>query len=137
MHTDRKAISGQPPSPLSDQWGPAAGAQIQTSPGASALAAPHQKLRGSVVRSARAQWLGFLETAVMLSGIFGLIGGLYLLASSPLPGAITMLASMALVLSSVARVSAAQEAGQRREVRVEQLPLVRAQQTRANLGHRT
>ncbi len=118
MHTDRNASSGQPTSPLSDQWGPAAGAQIQTSPGASALAAPHQKLRGSLVRRARAEWLGFLETVLMLGGFAGLIGGLYLLSSSPLPGAITMLASMTLVLSSVARVSAAQETRQRCEVRV-------------------
>ncbi len=136
MPTDRHASSGQAPSPLSAQWGPAAGAQIQTSPGASALAAPHQNSCGSFVPRARAQWLGVIETAVMLGGVFGLIGGLYLLSSSPLPGAITMLASMTLVLSSVTRVSAAQETRQTCKVRGEHLPQVSAQRTRANLGHR-
>ncbi len=118
MHTDRNAVSGQPPSPLSDRWGPAAGAQIQTSPGASALAAPHQKVRGTLAGRVRTEWLGFLETALMLGGFAGLVGGVYLLSSSPLPGAITMLASMTLVLGSVARVSAAQEMRQRCEVSV-------------------
>ena len=118
MHRDGNVISGQPTSPLSDQWGPAAGAQIQTSPGASALAAPHQKVHGSLARRARAEWLGFLETGLMPGGFAGLVGGLYLLSSNPLSGAITMLASMTLVLGSVARVGAAQETRQRCEVRI-------------------
>lgn len=118
MHTDRNASSGQPLSPLSGPWGPAAGAQIQTSPGASALAAPHQKVHGTFARRVRTEWLGFVETALMLGGFGGLLGGLYLLSSSPLPGVITMLASMTLVLGSVTRVGAAQENRQRCEVRV-------------------
>ncbi len=73
-----------------------------------------------------------IETAVMLGGVLGLIGGLYLLSSSPLPGAITMLASMTLVLSSVSRVSAAQEVRQRYEV-----TQVSAHRMRPNLGHRS
>jgi UPF0716 family protein affecting phage T7 exclusion len=131
-HTDRHATSGQPPLPLSRQWGPAAGAQIQTSPGASALAAPHQDLRATLTRRARAEWLGFLETGVMLGGVAGLIGGLYLLATSPLPGVVTMLASMTLLLSSVGKLGAEQEARQRCEV-----TQVSAHRTRANLGHRS
>ncbi len=57
----------------------------------------------------RVRWLGILEAAVMLGGVAGLIGGQYLLETSPLPAVVTMLASMTLVLGSVARASAAQE----------------------------
>lgn len=39
---------GQPPMGLPATWGPAAGAQTQISPGASALAAPHQQFCGLV-----------------------------------------------------------------------------------------
>jgi hypothetical protein len=131
-HAKKRTIAGQPLSPLSTQWGSAAGAQIQTSPGASALAAPHQNLLATVIRRARAEWPGFLETGVMLGGVAGLIGGLYLLATSPLPGVVTMLASMTLLLSSVGKLSAVQEARQRCEVTP-----VSAHRTRANLGHRS
>lgn len=126
MHTDRHAISGQAPSLLSKQWGSAAGAKIQTSPGVSALAAPHQ------IQGARAQWLGVLEAAVLLGGFGGLIGGLYLLATSPLPGVVTILASMTLMLSTVGKLGEAQEVRQRCGV-----TQVRAQREPTNLGHRS
>ena len=136
-HTGKHGVAGQPPSLLSTQWGPAAGAQIQTSPGASALAAPHQHFSGPRTRRARLkkQWLGVLEAAVLLCGFAGLVGGLYLLATSPLPGVLAMLSSMALLLSSVAKLSEAQEVRQRCEAGVEHLPQVSAQRTGANLGH--
>jgi hypothetical protein len=126
MHTDRHAISGQAPLSLSTQWGSAAGAKIQTSPGVSAFAAPHQ------IRGTRAQWLGVLEAAVLLGGFAGLIGGLYLLATSPLPGVVTILASMTLMLSTVGKLSEAQEVRQRCEV-----TQVSAHRTRAHLGHKS
>ena len=135
--TERHAIAGQPSSLLSTSWGPAAGAQIQTSPGASALAAPHQNLCGCRIKKARLQthWLGMLEAVVLLGGVAGLIGGLYLLATSPLPGVVTILASMTLLLSSVGKLSEAQEFRQRCEVDEELFPQVSAHRTRANLGH--
>jgi hypothetical protein len=55
------------------------------------------------------KWLGVIEAAVVLGGCGGLITGMYLLATSPLPGVVVVLASMALLLSSVAKLSEAQE----------------------------
>jgi ribose/xylose/arabinose/galactoside ABC-type transport system permease subunit len=55
------------------------------------------------------KWLGVLEAAVVFGGLAGLVTGMYLLATSPLPGVIVMLASMALLLSSVAKLAEAQE----------------------------
>ena len=54
--------------------------------------------------------LGVLEAAVVLGGFAGLVTGMYLLATSPLSGVIVMLASMAMLLSSVAKLCEAQEA---------------------------
>ena len=56
--------------------------------------------------------LGILEAAVLLGGLAGLVTGMYLLATSPLPGVMVMLASMALLLSSVAKLAEAQEVRQ-------------------------
>ena len=42
-------------------------------------------------------WLGVLEAAVLLGGLAGLVTGMYLLATSPLPGVTVMLASMAML----------------------------------------
>lgn len=53
-------------------------------------------------------WLGVLEAAVLLGGLAGLVTGMYLLATSPLPGVTVMLASMAM-LSSVKKLGEAQE----------------------------
>jgi len=53
--------------------------------------------------------LGVLEAAVVFGGFAGLVTGMYLLATTPLLGAVAMFASMALLLSSVARLSKAQE----------------------------
>jgi len=55
------------------------------------------------------KWLDVLEAAVLLGGLAGLVSGMYLLATSPLPGVMAMLASMALLLSSVAKLAEAQE----------------------------
>ena len=55
------------------------------------------------------KWLDVLEAAVLLGGLAGLVSGMYLLATSPLPGVMVMLASMALLLSSVAKLAEAQE----------------------------
>jgi hypothetical protein len=54
--------------------------------------------------------LGVLEAAVLLGGLAGL--GMYWLATSPLPGVMVMLASMAVLLSSVAKRAEAQEVRQ-------------------------
>ena len=54
--------------------------------------------------------LDVLEAAVLLGGLAGLVTGMYLLATSPLPGVMVMLASMALLLSSVAKLGEMQEA---------------------------
>ena len=56
--------------------------------------------------------LGVLEAAVLLGGLTGLVTGMYLLATSPLPGVMVMLASMALLLSSVTKLAEAQEVRQ-------------------------
>jgi hypothetical protein len=53
--------------------------------------------------------LGVLEATVLLGGLAGLVTGMYLLATSPLPGVMAMLASMTLLLSSVAKLGKAQE----------------------------
>ena len=58
------------------------------------------------------KWLGVLEAAVVVGGLGGLVTGMYLLATSPLPGVMVMLASMALLLSSVAKLGEAQEVRQ-------------------------
>ena len=54
------------------------------------------------------KWLGVLEAAVVLGGLAALVTGMYLLATSPLPGVMAMLASMALLLSSVGKLAEAQ-----------------------------
>jgi hypothetical protein len=53
--------------------------------------------------------LGVLEATVVFGGFAGLVTGLYWLATIPLLGATVMLAMMALLLSSVAKLSKAQE----------------------------
>lgn len=92
-------------------WGSAARARTQPTPGASALVAPRQP--SVAVRAWRtrwlAKWLGVVEATVLLGGLAGLVTGMYLLATSPLPGVMVMLAAMALLLSSVAKLAEAQE----------------------------
>ena len=58
------------------------------------------------------KWLDLLEAAVLLGGLAGLVTGMYLLTTSPLPGVVLMLTSMALLLSSVAKLAEAQEVRQ-------------------------
>lgn len=58
------------------------------------------------------KWLGVLEAAAVLGGLGGLVAGMYLLATIPLPGVMVMLASMALLMSSVGKLAEAQEVGQ-------------------------
>ena len=58
------------------------------------------------------KWLGVLEAGAALGGLGGLVTGVYLLATRPLPGVMVMLASMALLVSSVAKLAEAQEARQ-------------------------
>lgn len=53
--------------------------------------------------------LGVLEAAVVFGGLAGLVTGMYLLATSPLPGVMVMLASMALLVTSVKKLCEAQE----------------------------
>ncbi len=53
--------------------------------------------------------IGVTEAAILLGGIGGLVAGMYLLATSPLSGVMVMLASMALLLSSVAKLGEMQE----------------------------
>jgi len=53
--------------------------------------------------------LGVLEAAVVFGGLAGLVTGMYLLATSPLPGVVVMLASMAMLVSSVKKLGEAQE----------------------------
>ena len=100
------------PMELSAIWGPAAGAQIQTSPGASALAAPLQNFSEPATQRARAKtkWIGVMEAVISVGGLAGMIGGLYLLASSPLPGVMSILASMTLLLGMAGKVAQKQEA---------------------------
>jgi len=54
-------------------------------------------------------WLGVLEAAVLFGGLAGLVMGMYLLATSPLPGVVLMLASMAMLVSSVKMLGEALE----------------------------
>src|ERR1700693_681485 len=102
---------GQPPAGLPAMWGLAARAKSQSTLGASALVAPHQQILWARTRRARllTKLLGGVEAAVLLGGLAGLVTGMYLLATSPLPGVTVMLASMALLLSSVAKLGEAQE----------------------------
>jgi hypothetical protein len=58
------------------------------------------------------KWLGVLEAVVVFGGLAGLVVGLYLLATGPLPGVMVMLASMAMLVSSVGKFAAAQEVRQ-------------------------
>ena len=58
------------------------------------------------------KWLGFIEATVSLGGLAGLVTGMYLLATSPLVGVTVMLASMALLVSAVAKLGEAQEVRQ-------------------------
>jgi len=53
--------------------------------------------------------LGVLEAAVVFGGLAGLVTGMYLLATSPLPGVVLMLASMAMLVSSVKKLGEALE----------------------------
>ena len=55
------------------------------------------------------KWLGVIEAMVVLGGLSGLVTGMYLLETNPVLGVLLMLASMALLLSSVAKLSKAQE----------------------------
>ena len=101
---------GQPQAGLAPKWGPAARAQSQSTPGASALAAPHQQSFACTPRArVWANLLGVLEVAIVLGGCGGFVAGMYLLATNPLPGVVVVLASMAMLLSSVAKLSEAQE----------------------------
>jgi hypothetical protein len=58
------------------------------------------------------KWLDVLEATVLLGGLAGLVTGLYRLATTPLPGVTLMLASVALLVSSVARLGELQEVRQ-------------------------
>lgn len=89
----------------------AAGAQSQSTPGASALAAPLQQFLWARDRRALwlAKWLGVIEATVLFGGVAGLVAGLYWLATNPLAGVIAILASIALLLSAVAKLGEAQE----------------------------
>jgi hypothetical protein len=58
------------------------------------------------------KWLGFLEATVVFGGLGGVVAGLYLLATKPLPGVVLMLASMTMLVGSVGKLSEAQEARQ-------------------------
>src|ERR1019366_53255 len=53
--------------------------------------------------------LGVLEAAVVFGGLAGLVTGMYLLATSPLPGVTVMLGSMAILVSSVKKLGEAQK----------------------------
>ena len=53
--------------------------------------------------------LGVLEAKVLLGGLAGLVTGMYLLATRPLPGVMVMLASVTLLLSSVVKLGEALE----------------------------
>jgi len=71
--------------------------------------------------------LGVLEAAVVFGGLAGLVTGMYLLATSPLPGVVVMLASMAMLVSSVKKLGAGRTARIRRGPRAffSQPPLFR------------
>jgi len=55
------------------------------------------------------KWLGLVEATVVLGGLVGLVTGMYWLATKPMPGVLVMLASVALLLSSAAKLGEAQE----------------------------
>lgn len=55
------------------------------------------------------KWLSGIEASVAFGGVAGLVSGMYLLATSPLLGVMIMLASMAMLVSSVGRLCEAQE----------------------------
>jgi len=55
------------------------------------------------------KWLGGIEVAVAFGGVAGLVSGMYLLATIPLLGVVIMLASMAMLVSSVGKLCEAQE----------------------------
>ena len=71
--------------------------------------------------------LGVLEVAVVMGGCGGFITGMYLLATSPLPGVVVVLASMALLLSSVVKLSEAQEVWYKADASRERFSRVRAE----------
>ena len=50
-----------------------------------------------------------LEALVAFGGLAGLVTGMYLLTSGPLPGVMVMLTSMAMLVSSVGKLATAQE----------------------------
>jgi hypothetical protein len=56
------------------------------------------------------KWLGVIEATVVLGGLGGLFTGMYLLENNPVLGVLLMLASMALLLSSVEKLCEMQEA---------------------------
>ena len=56
------------------------------------------------------KWIGFVEAAVSVGGLAGMTGGLYLLATSPLPGVMSTLAGMTLLLRTADKVAQVQEA---------------------------
>ncbi len=56
------------------------------------------------------KWLGVIEAMVVLGGLSGLVTGMYLLETNPVLGVLLMLACMALLLSSVAKLCEMQEA---------------------------
>jgi len=101
---------GQLESVLPAVWGLAARAQSHI-PGASALTAPPPTILHTPPRSCRVltKWLGGIEAAVAFGGVAGLISGVYLLATGPLLGVVIMLASMAMLVSSVGKLCEAQE----------------------------
>lgn len=104
---------GQPQTGLPVMWGLAARAQSQSTPGASALVAPHQQSFACTRRTCLlTKLLGVPEATVVLAGCGGFVTGMYLLATSPLPGVVVVLASMALLLGSVTKLSKAQEVRQ-------------------------
>ena len=56
--------------------------------------------------------LGIIEATVSLGGLAGLLTGMSLLATAPLIGVTIMLGSVALLVSSLAKLSPVQEARQ-------------------------
>lgn len=56
------------------------------------------------------KWLGVIEATVVFSGFAGLVSGMYWLTLKPLSGVMALLASMALLVSTAAKLGEAQEA---------------------------
>ncbi|MBZ5550090.1 MAG: hypothetical protein LAO22_19380 [Acidobacteriia bacterium] len=75
----------------------------------------------------RTKWLGVLEATVLLGGLAGLVTGMYLLPTNPLPGVRVILACMALLLGSVAKLSEAQEVRQESDAGRERSTRTRAE----------